>query len=84
VGGAGKTRRHFEPSTEMRSCFSDHSQEVCLCILNAMRAGKCPFGISHLTVGADCYVDVPQDVTEQFFRQTAPFVVLPVSAIRRK
>jgi hypothetical protein len=35
-----------------------------------MRAGKCPFEISHLTVAAHCY-----DVTEQFFRQTALFVV---------
>jgi hypothetical protein len=35
-----------------------------------MRAGKCPFEISHLTVAAHCY-----DVTEQFFRETAPFVV---------
>jgi hypothetical protein len=35
-----------------------------------MRAGECPFKISHLTVAAYCY-----DVTEQFFRQTAPFVV---------
>jgi hypothetical protein len=35
-----------------------------------MRAGKCPFEISHLTVDAHCY-----DATEQFFRQTAPFVV---------
>jgi hypothetical protein len=35
-----------------------------------MRAGKYPFEISHLKVAADCY-----GVTEQFFRQTAPFVV---------
>jgi hypothetical protein len=35
-----------------------------------MRTGKYPFEISHLTVAAHCY-----DVTEQFFRQTAPFVV---------
>jgi hypothetical protein len=44
-----------------------------------MLAGKCPFEISYLTVGADRYVAVPQDTTEQFFRQTAPFVVLPAS-----
>ena len=40
-----------------------------------MRAGKCPFEISHLKVAAHCHIAVPHDVTEQFFRQTAPFVV---------
>jgi hypothetical protein len=35
-----------------------------------MRTGKYPFEISHLTVAAHRY-----DVTEQFFRRTAPFVV---------
>ena len=53
-----------------------------LCILTAMRAGKCPFEISHLTVDAGCCVAVTQDTTEQFFRKTAPFVVLPASASR--
>ena len=50
----------------------------------ATRDAKCPFGISPLATDADCCIAAPQSPTEQFLRQTRPFVVLPKFAAKKK
>ena len=55
-----------------------------MCILVATRDAKYPFGINPLTTDADCSIAAPQGPTEQFLRQTRPFVVLPRFAAKKK